>query len=377
MQSVNWNYPTSIRFGPGRLDELPQACAELHIGRPLLVTDPGLAGGPLVARARQLCPTAVLFSEVQPNPTGENVAAGVAAYRAGQCDGVIAFGGGSSLDAGKAIGLMVGQNRPLWDFEDVGDNFRRVNEAGMAPVVAVPTTSGTGSEVGRVSVITDQAAKVKRLIFHPKIVPGRVIADPELTLGMPPKLTAAVGMDALAHCLEAYCSPTFHPMADGIALEGLRLIQLSLVRAYRDGSDLQARAEMLAAALMGAAAFQKGLGAIHSLSHPLGAHFNLHHGLLNGVVMPYVLAYNAPAVPERLSSAAAYLGIPDLFGWVVELRQQLEIPHTLAELGLQREAVLALAAEATSDPSAATNPVPLDEATHRELYARCFDGRLS
>jgi alcohol dehydrogenase class IV len=377
MQSANWNYPTSIRFGTGRLRELPQACAELAITRPLLVTDQGLAGTALIARARELCPCAMLFADVQPNPTGENVAAGVAAYRQAECDGVIAFGGGSSLDAGKAIALMVGQDRPLWDFEDVGDNFRRVNEAGMAPVVAVPTTSGTGSEVGRVSVITDAAARVKRLIFHPKIVPGRVIADPELTVGMPPKLTAAVGMDALAHCLEAYCSPTFHPMADGIALEGLRLIERSLLRAFADGGDLQARGEMLAAALMGATAFQKGLGAIHSLSHPLGAHFQVHHGLLNGVVMPYVLAWNGAAVRERLASAAAYMGIADVSAWILELRRKLEIPHTLAELGLERQAVLALAPEANADPSAATNPIPLDEASHRELYARCFDGTLA
>lgn len=363
----NWNYPTSIRFGPGRLAELPHACAELGIARPLIVTDPGVAALPWF---RELAGT--VFSKVKPNPTGENVAAGVAAFRAAGCDGVVAVGGGSALDAGKAVALMVGQDRPLADFVDEGDNWRRVNVDGMAPVVAVPTTSGTGSEVGRVAVITDTAARAKRLIFHPRMQPGRVIADPSLTLGLPPGLTAAVGMDAFAHCLEAWCSPVFHPMADGIALEGMRLVHRSLVRVYREGSDLEARCEMMAAALMGATAFQKGLGAIHSMSHPVGALFDTHHGLTNAVVMPHVLRFNRPAVEEKLARAAGYLGLPPTFegflAWVEALLRELNIPSTLRDLGVDPGALEELSQQAALDPSAATNPLPVGVAEHRELF---------
>ncbi|MBI3929549.1 MAG: iron-containing alcohol dehydrogenase [Armatimonadetes bacterium] len=377
---ADWNYPTAIRFGPGRLCELADACRELGMDKPLLVTDPGLARSPMVERAAGGCPRLAIFSEIQANPTGENVARGVEFYREAGCDGVIALGGGSSLDAGKAIALMIGQGRPLWDFEDREDNWKRVRVEGMPPVVAVPTTSGTGSEVGRVSIITDTAARVKRFIFHPRMLPQRVIADPELTLGLPPGLTAAVGMDALSHCLEAYCSPLHHPMADGIAAEGLALVRRSLLRAYRDGADLEARADMLAAAMMGATAFQKGLGAVHSLSHPLGAHFGLHHGLLNGILTPYVLEFNRPAVEGRLSRLSAYLGLSGsagLLDWILELRREMGIPHTLAELGLREDEVLPLAGEAARDPSASTNPVPVDEEAHRELFRRSLAGDVS
>lgn len=355
---ANWNYPTSIRFGPGRLAELPDACRELGIARPLLVTDPGLAELPPVQRALEAQP-AGLYTGVKPNPVGANVTGGVEAYRAGGHDGVIAIGGGSALDAGKAIALMVGQTRPLFDFEDREDWWTRVNPEGVAGVVAIPTTAGTGSEVGRASVITDESVGLKKIIFHPRMLPGRVILDPELTLALPPKVTAYTGMDALAHSLEALCSPLYHPLAEGVALEAIRLVHSALPAVYRDPSNLEARGQMLTAAMMGAAAFQKGLGAIHSLSHPVGGRYDLHHGLLNAIFMPYVLRFNRPAVEERIDRLAAYLGLSGFDGfyaWILELRSQLEIPDRLQ---LENADLDELARLAKDDPSTPTNPVPL------------------
>lgn len=376
--NVQWNYPTSIRFGPGRIAELGQVCKDLRIHRPLLVTDSDLAALPPVALARQSLEAAGLpwnlFSGVKANPTDENVYAGVEAFRAADCDGVVALGGGSPLDAGKTVALMAGQERPLWDFVDEGDNFRRVIEGGMAPVVAIPTTAGTGSEVGRASVITDVAQRSKRLIFHPKMTPLQVIADPELTMGMPKKLTIYTGMDALAHCLEAFCATGFHPMADGVALEGLALIRDNLRKVVTEPRNLEARSGMLAASLMGAVAFQKGLGAIHSLSHPLGGFYDLHHGLLNAVFMPYVLDYNREALGAKWDRLAQVFGA-DPLDWIMELRSELEIPATLAELGLD-DKVLDLAGAATADPSASTNPRPLDDEAHRTLLKRALNGGL-
>jgi alcohol dehydrogenase class IV len=379
----DWSYPTAVRFGPGRIAELPEACRALGIGRPLLVTDPGLAGLPMVRRALALneeagLPTGV-FSGVRGNPTGEDVAAGVEAFRAGGHDGVIALGGGSALDAGKAVAFMAGQNRPIWDFEDRPGLWRRANADGIAPVVAVPTTAGTGSEVGRAGVITNAATREKKIIFHPRMLPGQVIADPELTLALPPTLTAWTGMDALAHALEAFCAPGYHPMADGIAVEAARLVRVWLPRAVERGDDLEARAHMLAAAAMGAVAFQKGLGAIHALSHPVGGLLGAHHGLTNAVVMPYVLAYNRPAIEERAARLARYLDLPDpgfesLYGWVLDLRRRLAIPDTLADLGVRPEHVERMAAMAADDPTAGGNPRPVGVAELRDLYRAALAG---
>ncbi|MCC7346956.1 MAG: iron-containing alcohol dehydrogenase, partial [Variibacter sp.] len=305
----NWNYPTSVRFGAGRIAELPAALAAAGIRRPLLVTDPTLAAMPMVADARAALERAgvpaAVFSEVRPNPIEANIRAGVAAFKAGGHDGVIAFGGGSALDAGKLVAFAHGQTRPLWEFEDVGDWWTRADAAAIAPVVAVPTTAGTGSEVGRAAVVTDAATRTKKVIFHPQMMPRIAICDPELTAGMPRAITAGTGMDALAHCLEAYCGTAYHPLADGIAVEGMRLVKESLPRAVRDGRDLEARAHMMAAAAMGATAFQKALGAIHALSHPVGALYDTHHGLTNAVFMPYVLAFNRAAVADRIARLAA------------------------------------------------------------------------
>jgi hypothetical protein len=381
----NWSYPTAIRFGAGRIEELPAACAALGITRPLLITDPGLALHAVRERvlsiARAGLPTG-LFADVRPNPTAADVAAGVEALRAGGHDGVIALGGGSALDAAKTIAFMVAQDRPPWDFEDRGDNWRRASVAGLVPVVAVPTTAGTGSEVGRAAVITNEDSHQKCIIFHPRMMPGQVVADPELTLGLPANLTAWTGIDALSHSLEALCAPGFHPLADGIATEAIRLIRRWLAVAVEDGRNLTARSYMLAAASMGAIAFQKGLGAMHALAHPIGGLLDRHHGLTIAIVMPYVLVTNRPAVEARLAELARVLELAQadfdgLLGWIIGLRRDLEIPDNLSALGVAEEHVPILAPRAAADPSAGGNPVALDEAGYAALYRRAINGRLA
>ena len=372
----NWSYPTRIRFGAGRISEIGTACREAGISRPLFVTDKGLRDLPVVRTALDVLdssgiPTTV-FSDVDPNPSDQNLEAGIRTYIEGTHDGVVAFGGGSGLDLGKAIAFMAGQTRPVWDFEDIGDWWMRANAGAIAPNVAVPTTAGTGSEVGRASVITNSATEEKKIIFHPRILPVDVICDPELTVDLPPALTAGTGMDAFAHCLEAYCSPHFHPLSQGIALEGMRLVKEFLPRAYRDGSDLEARAHMLAAASMGAIAFQKGLGAIHALSHPIGARYNTHHGTTNAVVTRTVLEFNRPAIEGRIERAAAYLGIDGGFdgfsAYVAGLTKQLGIPARLSELGVTDPDIDWLVANALADPTAGANPVKMTKSNTRVLY---------
>jgi len=382
--SANWNYPTSVRFGAGRIAELAKACRVAGISRPLFVTDPGISGLPIVRKALDVLAEAGLpatvFDRVQANPVDANVEDGLAVYRAGGHDGVIAFGGGSALDAGKVIAFMAGQTRPMWDFEDVGDWWTRANPDGIAPIVAVPTTAGTGSEVGRAGVITNAATHTKKVIFHPKMMPAVVICDPELTVGLPPSVTAGTGMDALAHCLEAYCAPGFHPMADGIAAEGIRLVKEYLPRAVADGTDLEARAQMMAAAAMGATAFQKGLGAIHALSHPVGALYGTHHGMTNAVFMPYVLAFNRPAVADRLGRLAGYLGLrPDFdafAGWVIDLRAKVGVPHALTGLKVDRDRADLIAEMAIVDPTAGGNPVELTKAAALAIFEAAYAGRV-
>ncbi len=382
---MNWNYPTSIRVGAGRISELAAACRQLGMSAPLLVTDPGLAALPMIERALLHCRDdglkAGLFAGIKGNPTGQNVMDGVAAFKAGKHDGVIAFGGGSALDAGKAIALMVGQDRPLWDFEDIGDNCERVNVAGMAPVVAVPTTAGTGSEVGRASVITDDQEHIKRIIFHAKMLPALVILDPELTVGLPAKITAATGMDALSHSLEAFCSPLFHPMAEGVALEGMRLVQQYLPRAVADGTDVEARLQMLVASSMGATAFQRGLGAMHALAHPLGALYDAHHGMLNAVLMPFVLQANRASIEPQMEKMARYLnlskpGFAGVLEWVLELRASVGIPHSLSEIGIDDQRIEQVGQMAEVDPSAGTNPIKYSAAQYSQLFERALRGTL-
>ena len=377
---ANWSYPTAIRFGAGRIAELPEACAAAGIKKPLLVTDKGLASLPITAAALDLMDAAglgrAMFADVDPNPTEINLAAGVAAYKAGGHDGVIAFGGGSGLDLGKAVAFMAGQTRPVWDYEDIGDWWTRADPAGIAPIVAVPTTAGTGSEVGRASVLTNSLTHEKKIIFHPKILPTVVICDPELTVGMPKAITAGTGMDAFAHCLEAYCSPHFHPMSAGIALEGMRLVKDYLPRAYADGTDIEARGQMMAAAAMGAVAFQKGLGAIHALSHPIGAVHNTHHGTTNAVVMQPVLLFNRAAIEARIEQAAAYLGIAGgfdgFYAFVGQLNAELGIPANLTALGVVNPDLDALTASALQDPSPGGNPVEMTAKNTRKLLEDCL-----
>ena len=372
----NWSYPTAIRFGAGRISELAEACAQVGISRPLLVTDRGLAGLPITARALDCLAAAglehALFAEVDPNPNEVNLAAGIEAYRAGGHDGVIAFGGGSGLDLGKMVAFMAGQTRPVWDFKDVGDWWTRANADAIAPIIAVPTTAGTGSEVGRASVITNSQTHVKKIIFHPKVLPGIVIADPELTVGMPDFITAGTGLDAFAHCVEAFSSPHYHPMSQGIALEGMRLVIDNLPRAYATPDDIEARAHMMSAAAMGATAFQKGLGAIHAMSHPVGAVFNTHHGTTNAVCMPAVLALNAPMIRDRFDRATPYLGIEGGFDGFCEFVQvfndSFAIPRRLGQMGVTADRTDDLVAMALQDPSCGGNPVPLTAENLQALF---------
>ena len=376
----NWSYPTAIRFGAGRIAELAEACGEAGISRPLLVTDRGLAGLPITARALDCLAAAglehALFAEVDPNPNEVNLAAGIEAYRSGGHDGVIAFGGGSGLDLGKMVAFMAGQTRPVWDFEDIGDWWTRADADAIAPIIAVPTTAGTGSEVGRASVITNSQTQSKKIIFHPKVLPRIVIADPELTVGMPDFITAGTGLDAFAHCVEAFSSPHYHPMSQGIALEGMRLVIDNLPRAYGAPDDIEARAHMMSAAAMGATAFQKGLGAIHAMSHPVGAVFNTHHGTTNAVCMPAVLALNAPVIRDRFDRAAPYLGIEGGFegfcDFVQAFNDRFGIPRRLGEMGVSAARMEDLVAMALKDPSCGGNPVPLTADNLRSLFETCI-----
>jgi alcohol dehydrogenase class IV len=378
--TANWSYPTSIRFGAGRIGEIADACNTAGMRNPLLVTDRGLADLPITSNTLALLEQAglgnALFADVDPNPNEKNLEAGIAAYRDGGHDGVIAFGGGSGLDLGKIVAFMCGQTRPVWDFEDVGDWWTRADADKIAPIIAVPTTAGTGSEVGRAGVLSNSVTHEKKIIFHPKILAAVVICDPELTVGMPAAITAGTGMDAFAHCLEAYCSPHYHPMSQGIALEGMRLVKENLPRAYADGSDIEARAHMMSAAAMGATAFQKGLGAIHALSHPIGAFYNTHHGTTNAVVMAPVLEFNRSAIETRIEALAAYLGIAGGFDgfyhYVVELNASLGIPADLTELGASDPDMDWLVASALKDPSVGGNPVAMNAENTRRLFEACF-----
>ena len=378
--NANWSYPTAIRFGAGRISELAEACAVTGIKKPLLITDKGLAGLPITqAVLDRLDSTGLgraMFSDVDPNPSDINLEAGVKVYRDGGHDGVIAFGGGSGLDLGKVVAFMAGQTRPVWDFEDIGDWWTRADADAIAPIIAVPTTAGTGSEVGRAGVITNSETHVKKIIFHPKMLPAIVICDPELTVGMPEVITVGTGMDAFIHCLEAYSSPFYHPMSQGIALEGMRLAWENLPKAVADGNDIEARGHMMSAAAMGATAFQKGLGAMHALSHPVGAVFNTHHGMTNAVVMPAVLRFNRPAIEERIGSLAAYLGIEGGFDGfydaVTGMRAKLGVPDKLSILGVTADRIDELAAMAVEDPSAGGNPVELTLDAAKSLYGECI-----
>lgn len=378
----NWSYPTAIKFGVGRIAELGEHAASAGLKKPLFVTDRALATLPITAAALDVLEGAglgrALFSDVDANPTEANMEAGIAAYRAGGHDGVICFGGGSALDLGKMIALMAGQRSDLsvWDLEDIGDWYTRADAAQIAPIIAVPTTAGTGSEVGRAGVLTNSASHKKKIIFHPKLMPAVTICDPALTVGMPKFITAGTGMDALAHCLEAYCSPFYHPMSQGIALEGMRLVFENLPKVYEEPGNLDARAHMMSAAAMGAVAFQKGLGAIHSLSHPIGAVYNTHHGTTNAVVMPMVLEFNRPAIEDRIKAAAAYLGIPGGFAGfhdaIMELRTKLNIPENLSAMGVQYGDLDMLTEMALEDPSCGGNPIEMTHKNTRALFDACM-----
>ena len=381
----NWNYPTNVWVGEGRSLDLIEACNVSKVRKPLFVTDKDLVSLPMtleiIANLKNSFSKIDVFSDFTGNPTGKNITEGVKIYNNNSCDGVIAFGGGSALDVGKAISFMCGQTRPIWDFEDIGDYRKRADQSKISPIIAIPTTAGTGSETGRASAIINEETGVKKIIFHPKFMPTIVILDPILTLDLPPRITAATGMDALAHNLEAFCAPGFHPMADGIALEGMRLVKNSLIEAVKNGKNINARLEMLAAASMGSTAFQKGLGAIHSLSHPVNAQFNVHHGLSNAIFMPYVLTFNRTEISEKIISACDYLGLEKSFDkflqWILDLRKEFNIPHTLSEIVEKDKIDLDKLSEmAYADPSTNSNPKKLTVAEMKTLYQHSITGEL-
>ena len=382
---TNWNYPTSMWVGENRIKDLPEACKNLNISSPLFVTDKDLINldmtKNIIFEVRKKFSTLFIFSNFSGNPIGENVEEGVFEFKKNKCDGVIAFGGGSGLDVGKAIAFMSGQTRPIWDFEDVGDYWKRANKKNIAPIIAIPTTAGTGSETGRASAIINKESRVKKIIFHPKLLPSIVILDPVLTVDLSSRLTAATGMDALAHNLEAFCAPGFHPMADGIALEGMRLIKKSLLIAVKNGNDLNARLDLLVAASMGSTAFQKGLGAIHSLSHPVNAQFDIHHGLSNAIFMPYVLTFNKSLLENRITSVCDYLNLDKNFesflNWILDLRKKLNIPHKLSDVMDTKKINLnKLSKMAFEDPSTQTNPKKMTIDDMKILYEHSISGKL-
>ena len=385
MSNYNWNYPTTIWVGKDRIKDLYLACSNLKIQNPLFVTDKDLINLPMVkeviSKIKNKIDNIVVFSDFSGNPFGENVEEGVKEFKKNNCDGVIAFGGGSGLDVGKAIAFMSAQTRPIWDFEDIGDYWKRANNENIPPIIAIPTTAGTGSETGRASAIINKETGVKKIIFHPKFLPSIVILDPILTKDLSPRLTGATGMDALAHNLEAFCAPGFHPMADGIAIEGMRLIKKSLLNAVHNGNDLDARSDLLAAASMGSTAFQKGLGAIHSLSHPLNAKFNIHHGLSNAIFMPYVLTFNREAIEERIMSICDFLNLSKSFNsfleWILDLRKELEIPHKLSDvIDINKLDLDELSEMALNDPSTASNPKTLTISDMKIIYKNSISGEL-
>jgi alcohol dehydrogenase class IV len=384
LPEADWNYPTQVKLGAGRRRELATLCGALKIQRPLIVTDPFFATIVFTSELIEQCSSAglspALFGGVQGNPTGHNVEAGIALFREADCDGVIALGGGSSLDAGKAVAFAAQQSITLWQCEDEDGGWFNANADCIAPVIAIPTTAGTGSEVGRAALIIHQQQRVKKIIWHPLLMPKTVILDPELTLGLPPLLTAATGMDALSHNLEAWCAPHFHPMAEGIALQGMKLVQENLPAAYQNGDNMLARSNMLVASSMGATAFQRGLGGMHALAHPLGALYDAHHGMLNAILMPYVLKANESAITEQLSAASRYLslepGFSGFLDWVLALREQLQIPHALADIDINDSEAERVGQMAVADPSAGGNPIVFTVDDYSALFSRAVHGQL-
>jgi len=382
IENTNWNYPTPIWFGINRINEIQIACNELGISNPLIVTDPGIIKTKIIDNINTfLNNKAKIYSNVQSNPTGKNVIDGVLQFNKDMHDGIITVGGGSGMDVGKGIAFMANQKRSLWDFEDVGDYWKRADTSNIKPIIAIPTTAGTGSETGRAGVFTKEDTHEKKIIFHPKMMPSLVILDPNLTIDLPPFLTAATGMDVLAHCLEAYCSPFFHPLSQGIAVEGIKIVHDYLIRAFIKGNDIEARANMLTSSLMGSTAFQKGLGAIHSLSHPVGAIYNTHHGLTNAVFMPYVLLKNRSVIEDKLINLSRYINLDDnsfdsFLDWILKLRNSLNIPHTLKELISDNSKFEKMSLMALNDPSTSGNPLKLDKKDFFELYQNSYEGKL-
>ena len=385
LSNTNWNFPTTIWFGNGRIKDLALACTQLNMKNPLFVTDEGLIKLDIVETTTNVLQKAgvkySIYSDVQGNPTGKNVSDGVKHYNKNNHDGVIAFGGGSAIDAAKTIAFMSGQTKSIWDFEDIGNNWTYANKEGIAPIIAIPTTAGTGSEVGRASVILDEEQHTKKIIFHPKILPAIVITDPELCLGLPANITAWTGVDAMVHAIEAYCAPGYHPMAEGIAIEAIRIIAKYLPLAYKDGSNLEARGQMLVAATMGATAFQKGLGSVHSVAHQLGAIYNKQHGLLNAIILPYALKQNQMVIEDKMNYLSKILGLTDqgtdaVINYLIDLRKELNIPHTLKAIHINEDRAMEIGEMAFKDPSTPTNAKPVSSRDLENLFRAAVRGEL-
>ena len=379
MQNMNWNYPTTIWFGENRYKDIQEACSSINIQNPLIVTDPGLLNTDLIEKLnKSLKSQTKVYSDVQGNPTGSNVTNGVKVLLEGDHDGVIAIGGGSAMDVGKGIAFLAHQTKPLWDFEDIGDLWMKADSKSILPIIALPTTAGTGSEVGRAAVFLNEETKKKKIIFHPKMLPQIAILDPILSLGLPKNVTSGSGMDALAHCIEAFSSPFYHPMAEGTAVEGIRLVKENLLEVYNDGGNVIARANMLVASMMGAAAFQKGLGAIHSVTHPVNSLYNSHHGTTNGTVMPFVLEYNRSAIESKFDRLGRYInisgGLDGIIDWVNNLKKEMNIPHSLQDMGVQLGDEEKLSKLAFEDPSTGGNPLPMTVDKFKELIKICILG---
>ncbi len=378
---ANWNYPTTIWIGKNRIKDLAEGCKNFNIKKPLFVSDKSLIELPMTKKIINNFKNFNIFSNFLGNPSETNIEDGVEIYKKNNCDGVIAFGGGSALDVGKTIAFMSCQSKPLWEFEDIGEYWKKANHNDISKIIAVPTTAGTGSETGRATVIMNEKIGVKKIIFHPKMLPSLVILDPNLTINLSPGMTAATGMDALAHNLEAFCAPGFHPMADGIAIEGIRLIKNSLLLAVKDGNNIEARLDMLTAATMGSTAFQKGLGGIHSLSHPVNAQLNIHHGLSNAIFMPYVLTYNKKEILGKITSICKYLDLEENFDsfidWILEFRKELNIPHKLSDVVDKNKIDIGkLSQMALEDPSTSSNPKKLTKEDMKIMYQHSISGDL-
>ena len=370
-QPQDWSFPVPIAYGPGRLKEIAGFCRDAGMSRPLVVTDRGSAALPFLADLMRLLSEgglhAALYSEISPNPRDDEIAGGRAMFRDGGHDGIIAIGGGSGMDGGKAIALTATNDIDLWAFEFEQTPPDMSAHAPFPPLITIPTTAGTGAETESTAMITDTAKGMKWCIWHAELKPALALLDPEITLGLPPHLTAWTGADALVHAIEAYCVPGFHPLCDGVALEGLRLVARWLPVAVAEPGNLQARGAMLAGSCLAGVAFLKGLGMVHAVSHMVGAEYDTQHGLTNAVLLPSVLRFNAGHIEDKVTPMAQAMGLTEtgfdaVHAHICALLDDIGIPKTLADIGVSEDCAARIAAKALQDSAAGTNPRPASAA---------------